>query len=135
MHRQRTGRCNEANTRSSSAPRAPSTQTALEVVSQSSASGSQQHLSISHGPVVNIVLEVQSEDDAGTTTKTLPTRQTQRSSDDPNPEPSFRLAQPRPTYRQGNQERSQSIGTTCSTPLNLQARVVQVEIPHPRAVI
>jgi hypothetical protein len=36
--------------------------------------------------------EVQSEDDAGTTTKTLPTRQTQRSSDDQNPEPSFRLA-------------------------------------------
>lgn len=53
-------RCNEANTRSSSAPRAPSTQTALEVTLQSSASGPQQHLSISHGPVVNIVSEVQS---------------------------------------------------------------------------
>jgi hypothetical protein len=41
--------------------------------------------------MISIFSEVQSEDDAGTTTKTLPTRQTQRSSDDPNPEPSFRL--------------------------------------------
>ena len=77
-------RCNEANTRSSSAPRAPSTQTALEVTSQGSASGPQQHLSISHSPVVNIVSEVQS-------------------------------------YRPRNQERSQSIGTTSSTPLNPQS--------------
>jgi hypothetical protein len=52
--------------------------TALEVTLQSSASGPKQHLSISHGPVVNIVSEVQS-------------------------------------YRPGNQERSQSIGTTSST--------------------
>jgi hypothetical protein len=77
-------RCNEANTRSSSAPGALSTQTALEVTSQSSASEPQQHLSISHGPVVNIVSDVQS-------------------------------------YRPGNQERSQSIGTTSSTPLNPQS--------------
>jgi hypothetical protein len=76
--------CNEANTRSSSAPGALSTQTALEVTSQSSASEPQQHLSISHGPVVNIVSDVQS-------------------------------------YRPGNQERSQSIGTTSSTPLNPQS--------------
>jgi len=76
-------RCDEANARSSSAPRAPSTQTALEVTSQSSASGPH-HLSISHGPVVNIVSEVQ-------------------------------------IYRPGNQERSQSIGTTSGTPLNPQS--------------